>query len=325
MKQIFLAPRSNETAYKNYISSMQGRPKAELQQYLSPEEQASLSDHEFIHAWGCQPSLEGRWASMNLGDYVLFYAKGKFMSVGELVFKKKSSDLALALWPRNKDTNEPWSCVFFVDKLVQIDLSLEDFNQLTGYELSAVMGFMPVRTGVEKLASKFGSVEGFVESLKTGFELDQIEELSSLSSTKISQDALEEIARFDELTREKDDAQIEEALANYAKNAKGKKPEQVTKQVTSYKRNRKMVDDLKQKYQSKCQICGFTFQMANGKYYSEAAHIIPISSGQAGVDSPDNIWILCANHHKMLDTGAITALDKKQVLIDGKHIALANS
>lgn len=320
MKQIFLAPRSNETAYKNYISSMQGRPKAELEQYLSAAELNSLSELDSIHAWGCQPSLEGRWASMNLGDYVIFYARGKFLSVGELIFKKKSSELALALWPRSKDTNEPWSCVFFVDKLVQIDLSLEDFNQLTGYNLTAVMGFMPVRTGIEKLEARFGSVEGFIESLKTGFELDQIDELSSLSSTKISADSLEEIARFDELTRDKDDAKIEEALINYTKNAQGKKPEQVTKQVTSFKRNRKMVDDLKQKHGNKCQICGFTFRMANGKYYSEAAHIIPISSGQEGVDSPDNIWILCANHHKMLDTGAIEAVGNHQVIIDGAKI-----
>lgn len=320
MKQIFLAPRSNETAYKNYISSMQGRPKSELSKYLSSDELNSLSKIESIHAWGCQPSLEKRWESMNLGDYVMFYAKGKFLSVGELIFKKKSNELALALWPRNKETNEPWSCVFFVDKLFQIDLPLDDFNQLTGYNLTAVMGFMPVRTGIDNIQKRFGSITGFIESLKTGFELDEIDELSSLNSSRISKNSLEEIARFDELTRDKKDEKIEEALSNHAKNALGKKPEQVTKQVTSFRRNRKLVDDLKQKYKNRCQICGFTFQMSNGKYYSEAAHIIPISSGEEGVDSPDNIWILCANHHKMLDMGAMRVIGKNKAQVDKKII-----
>jgi predicted restriction endonuclease len=60
--------------------------------------------------------------------------------------------------------------------------------------------------------------------------------------------------------------------------------------------------------------------MANGKYYSEAARIIPISSDKVGVDSPENIWILCANHHKMLDTGAIKAVGKSKVEVSGKLI-----
>jgi len=179
-----------------------------------------------------------------------------------------------------------------------------------------------VRTGLEKIEKRFGNVEGLVEALRSGFKIDQVDELASLSSSKINSSSLEEIARFDELTRDKDDAQIEEALSSHARNAQGRKPEQITKQITSFKRNRKLVDDLKQKYASKCQICGFTFKMANGKYYSEAAHIIPISSGQEGVDSPDNIWILCANHHKMLDTGAIKAIGKNEVDIDGQILQL---
>ncbi len=51
----------------------------------------------------------------------------------------------------------------------------------------------------------------------------------------------------------------------------------------------------------KCQICDFTFQKRDGTYYIEAAHIIPLKDG--GTDAPENIVILCPNHHKMLDEG----------------------
>lgn len=303
---------------------MQGIPKSSIEKYLDLNDRARLADIETIHAWGCQPSIEGKWASMEYGDFVFFYARGRFVSVGELIFKKKSSDLALALWPRSKETNEPWTCVFFVDKLFEIDLSLEDFNAVTGYELTAVMGFMPVRKGLEKLTQRFGGVEGFVESLKSGLELTDIDELASINKSSLSTKSLEDIAKFDELTRGKDEAKIEAALTKHAEAAEGSAPEKVTKFVQSYKRNRQLVAAMKSKYDNKCQICGFTFKMANGSYYSEAAHIIPISSGKEGVDSPDNIWILCANHHKMLDTGAIRATSNSTYLIDGDSKKLLN-
>jgi predicted restriction endonuclease len=83
-----------------------------------------------------------------------------------------------------------------------------------------------------------------------------------------------------------------------------------------------MVKALKEKYQNKCQICGFTFKTVKGTYYSEAAHIIPISDASEGVDHPDNIWILCANHHKMLDRQAINATGSHTYEIDGVKHAL---
>lgn len=317
MKHLYLAPRSNETAYKNYISSMQGIEKSTLIGYFDENDKEQLKDIETIHAWGCQPSLESKWAGMRFGDYVLFYAKGRFVSIGELIFKKKSAPLALALWPRNKDTNEPWSCVFFVDKLVQIDLPLEDFNELTGYELPSVMGFMPVRKGMEKLEERFGDIEGFVESLKSGLVPADINEIASFSKSNLSNKSLEDLAKFDELTRRLDDRNIEEVLRQHAEAALGSTPEKVAKVTQTYKRNRQLVKDIKAKYSNECQICGFTFKMANGAFYSEAAHIIPISSHKAGVDSPDNIWVLCANHHKMLDTHAIDAVSRTQYRYQG--------
>lgn len=322
MKNIFLAPRSNETAYKNYISSMQGVPKARLEKYLNDPDKIVLQHTDTIHAWGCQPSLESRWSQMQYGDYVLFYARGKFVSVGELIFKKKSEDLALALWPRSKETNEPWICVFFVDKLVEIDLPLEDFNKITGYNLPAVMGFMPVRKGMEQIVKRFGDVEGFVQTLKSGLQLSDIDELASITKLAITQKQLESVAKFDELTRGRGEEELEEALKKHAASANDVTPEKITKLVRTFRRNGKLVRDMKEKYKNECQICGFTFKTAKGSYYSEAAHIVPISSGKEGVDTPDNMWILCPNHHKMLDMGAIKALSASEYEQDGSKKTL---
>ncbi len=325
MRNIFLAPRSNETAYKNYISSMQGIPRATVEPFLNADELEHLGDRRVFHVWGCQPSLEKRWAQMNLGDYVMFYARGKFISVGKLTFKKKSEGLALALWPRSTESHEPWSCVFFVESLEEIDLPVTDFASLTGYHMDRVQGFMPVKTGMENIVARYGNTENFVDAIINGLNDTDIVELAAISTKSPTKMSPEEVERFDELTRDKDETKIEEAIKQHAANALGHKPEQVTKQVTSYKRNRKLVDDIKAKFDNKCQICGFTFRTAKGTYYSEAAHIIPISSGKEGVDSPDNLWVLCANHHKMLDLGAIQATGPDRYLENGEEkLLLAN-
>lgn len=324
MKNIFLAPRSNETAYKNYISSMQGIPRSVVEPYLTPSELKQLSDGERFHIWGCQPSLEKRWAQMNLGDWVMFYARGKFISIGKLSFKKKSDRLALALWPESNESHKPWSCVFFVESLEEIDLPIEDFASMTGYGIDRVQGFMPVKSGMPKIIEKYGNVDNFVNAIVAGLSYSDVGELSTLSSGSKSLSP-EEVDRFDELTRDKDAKRIEVALRQHAASALGKTPEQAAKQVTSYKRNRKLVTDIKAKFDNKCQICAFTFRTASGAYYSEAAHIIPISSGQEGVDSPDNIWVLCANHHKMLDLHALEAIGPNQYRINGEVKSLLSS
>lgn len=297
---------------------MQGRPQEDVFPYLSSVEQQVFKDQKSFFIWGCQPSLENRWRVMEENDYILFYARGKFIAAGELQFKKKSVALAQSLWPVSKNTHEPWSCVFFVKNLANISLPIGDFCALTGYKMDRVQGFMRVSTGLDKIIHQYGSPDSYIESLKTGLSNSDIRELSALSEKTHSKLNPEETARLDELTRGKRDEEIEKALTNYAKNALNMSPEQVVKQVKTYKRNRSLVNNLKEKYKSKCQICGFTFKTTSGSYYSEAAHIIPISSGKKGIDTPDNIWILCPNHHKMLDFGALTVVSINTYLESGK-------
>ena len=322
MRQIFLAPRSNETAYKNYVSSMQGRSKEQVLPFLNEQEAEILVGNDKFFIWGCQPSMESRWKKMEVGDYILFYAKGKFISVGQLLYKKKSEELAKSLWPVSKESNQPWSCVFFVNNLQGISVPIKEFSNATGYHMKMVQGFTPVISGMPKIIKDYGSSEAFINSLLTGLEQVELEELSLYARTPASKLNPEDKERIDELTRGRSDEELDIALAEYAKNAEGATPEKIEKTVTTFKRNRSMVKAIKAKHHNKCQICAFTFKMSNGRYYSEAAHVTPISSGEEGVDSPDNIWVLCANHHKMLDTHAINAISPNQYVLDGQKYDL---
>jgi predicted restriction endonuclease len=144
-----------------------------------------------------------------------------------------------------------------------------------------------------------------------------LSEVISIAAKSTSDITTEAKAKLDTLTRDRSPEEIERLLRGYAERQQGKTPEQVEKLTKSYRRNVGMVKVLKEKYGNKCQICGFTFKTSKGTFYSEAAHIIPISDGMSGVDSPDNIWILCANHHKMLDRKAIESIDSQHYRHDG--------
>lgn len=317
MRNIFLAPRSNETAYTNYMSSMQGKTLNELEPYLSHEDIKQLEGDERYFVWGCQPSMESRWQQMRKGDYILFYSRGKFISFGELKFKKKSEKLALGLWPKSDESGKAWSCVFFVENVQEINLPIQTFSQLTGYNMDRVQGFMQVTRGLDGIIKEYGSTDNFMLSLSSGWNVGDIEDLVLTANQPSSGLSMEDKGRIDELTREKTEEEINEALRRHALASRSKTPEQIVRMIKTVKRNRKLVADIKAKYKNECQICGFTFQTRTGVLYSEAAHIIPISKRQEGLDSPDNIWVLCANHHKMLDLGALKVVSNTQYLENG--------
>jgi predicted restriction endonuclease len=72
------------------------------------------------------------------------------------------------------------------------------------------------------------------------------------------------------------------------------------------KRYQKIVNMLKQKYGYKCQVCGFSFHMDNGNNYCEAHHIKMLSDD--GSQTPNNVIILCANHHRMFHYASNTCI-----------------
>ncbi|GIZ13340.1 HNH endonuclease [Pseudomonas sp. NCCP-436] len=62
---------------------------------------------------------------------------------------------------------------------------------------------------------------------------------------------------------------------------------------------------IKVLHQDHCQICGMVVSLSDGKTYSEAHHIIPLGAPHNGSDVPDNVIVLCPNHHVLCDYGAI--------------------
>jgi len=90
-------------------------------------------------------------------------------------------------------------------------------------------------------------------------------------------------------------------LIAYLKNLQKTDDDHIMLNGKSYKRDNKTLWVIKKLRGFSCQICNVTILKRNGTFYIEAAHIKPRSRN--GRETPDNIIVLCPNHHKEFDHG----------------------
>lgn len=169
--RIFLAPRSNETSYKNFLSTIEnGVDKSIVEPHLDEIGKKALASYDKVFVWGNKETKKSSWDKMELNDLVLFYKgregderEGKFLYAGKLLYKQHSKDLGLALWPP-KTGEEPWTCVFFLKDLRPIYIPISELADLSGYSRNfIVQGFMPLNDeGVQNVLNKFGNIDAFL-------------------------------------------------------------------------------------------------------------------------------------------------------------------
>ncbi len=323
-EKIYLAPRSNETSHDNLTSTIkQGIPYSRVEPFLNEEGKKVLNEFSRVYAWGNQDSGRGKgsWDDMRPDDLVLFYVKGKFIYSGRVLYKQYSADLSDALWGRSeKFNNKPWSCVFFLRDIRVINLPISDIAKFAEYNMDRVMGFQSLNEkGTNEIKRLFGDFETFLSAYQIGMKPAEAAIIDRVTKTEAA--SPNELVLIDDVTRGRE---LNDVINEYTRLNADKTPEEVEARVVRLKRNYDLVKKLKTKYENKCQIegCGFTFKMVNGNYYSEAAHIIAISKRLPGLDIEKNILILCPNHHKMLDYGAMSVLDEDTLQMEDKFYSI---
>lgn len=143
-----------------------------------------------------------------------------------------------------------------------------------------------------------------IEMIRAGVDISTISELT--------EEPANTIAKLDDVSREQ--RQKEEALLIFLKEDKN-----------NFKIKRKGYIDcpycgnsydeyIKQTRGRKCQICQYSFIMDNGNEYCEAHHIQYLSEN--GSQSPENVILLCPNHHRMFHYAHDAVLVGN--LVDGK-------
>ncbi len=143
--------------FKNIKRSVMDGVKAdelEVRDHLLKEKILKYYGDGPIKLWALKEPLHDRWASIDEEDYVLFYHAGKFIYVGRVSFKypfaeenkqiKAGGYLAESVWGRDVN-GETWPLLFFLKDVREIDLPLSKLNELAGYNLTSVRGFMKMQ------------------------------------------------------------------------------------------------------------------------------------------------------------------------------------
>lgn len=135
-------------------------------------------------------------------------------------------------------------------------------------------------------------------------ELQKLKNIYSLATGKNYQDDYQD----DDLQQQEEivgHLQIQkvsrQSIAEELRRLRPTDPQTVTIRAKAYKRDNKTIAQLKILRGFKCQLCQTQIRKRNGGFYAEAAHITPKS--RRGLEMPDNILILCPNHHKEFDLG----------------------
>lgn len=90
-------------------------------------------------------------------------------------------------------------------------------------------------------------------------------------------------------------------------------PEFVNRIMRIRQRNRKLVQNLKNLYEGRCQLTGeqFTFLKPNGQFYSEVHHLIPL--GEHGSDSYNNAIVVSPLIHRMLHYATVSPINLNEI------------
>lgn len=204
MTGILIFTAGREDAYEDYKTSVRnGYPLSELEPHLSADEFDAISDiyeDDRVRLWGT--SAEGKWRSVDQGDIALVYRDQTYIARTQVVHTTENLELARSLWDLERnpwDPNNPWRYLTFVTDLEEIDVTVEDFNGMVGYDSGYIpQGFTRVADyRIEALLEEWETVEtALAELTGAGEKKHQIEE----------EDTTEELDQFvDELVAASED------------------------------------------------------------------------------------------------------------------------
>lgn len=150
---LFLAPGTFRNIQRSIIQGV-GVQELDIRDPSLRERILAYYGGEPVKLWALKKNLRSRWVSVGESDFMLFYNAGRFIYAGIVAFKypfvekseqvEAASYLAESVWGRDVD-GETWSYLFFLRDVREVDLPLSKFNELTGYKMSTVGGFMRVR------------------------------------------------------------------------------------------------------------------------------------------------------------------------------------
>jgi len=176
-----MAGGGHETDRHYYDTIKNRRPVGEFSRYLKSEEADKLKKYAYgrpYAVWGAVPGPSNirNWETMEEGDYVMVYRKGKIILAAEIAMKARNASLAKHFWQEDEN-GKTWEYLYFMINDVPFDLEISKLNKYLEYEENYhPQGFMAInQEKANKLLSLYGDLFSLLEKLSGGEELEKIE------------------------------------------------------------------------------------------------------------------------------------------------------
>lgn len=173
-------------------------------------------------------------------------------------------------------------------------------------------GYNDIQFAEQVIIDEFKSLEKLGIQAKEDEKLNRIYKFITGSEYVLGENEIKDQKEQDEIVEIIKPLKKEEIIDELS-NLKLSEPEEVVVKQKTYKRDNKTIAQLKILRNFKCQICGFSVLKKDGELYVESAHIVP--KRKKGTELPENILILCPNHHKEFDLGKLTIIKHNKNII----------
>jgi hypothetical protein len=172
MSKIFIAPQSGEQTTPNYTKTENGGYLvSELEAILSVEDYRKLQSFSEVFFWGNKPNSKSKWDKIDIGDFILFYAKRSIVAYSKIIYKTHNPKLAEEIWGWTKTENGEdvlWEYLYFFEKPISIDIPFKVLIEFAGYsEKYVIQGFTSYNLqGSESIKFIYGDIEKFLLSFE---------------------------------------------------------------------------------------------------------------------------------------------------------------
>lgn len=176
-----MAGGGHDTDRHYYDTIKNRRPVEEFGKFLTAEETQTLK--QYAHGrpyavWGAVsgPSNIRNWETMEEGDYVMVYRKGKIILTAEIAMKVRNAALGEYFWQKDEN-GKTWEYIYFMINDAVFNVEMAKLNKYLDYEATYhPQGFMAIKQDkVDKLLSTYGDLFSLLQKLDNGRELEEVE------------------------------------------------------------------------------------------------------------------------------------------------------
>lgn len=168
--KLYMAPVSSQDLFKNYEKTVQKgipRERFPFKTILSSDQKETT-----LRIWGVSEKRATPYYRTKIGDYLVFYHKGKIVGGAKIIYLVRSQSASEWLWGSFYDLRTAkdmyWEYLLFLGDFIELDMDYKILNEIAGYEPKAtVRGYRELPSiGHIRLKSQFGTIPDFLGKYK---------------------------------------------------------------------------------------------------------------------------------------------------------------